>query len=256
MAEREARIFEDRCAAGAKGGQFDLFAQFERLNFAGGGFGKLLVHHLFRRFEPGWPLAGNGGQVGFGQLVLEGWRTGDGSPYADGWIGAATVFWQEITDDAGRDYGDQWWILDQGRLRRLASLGKVDPGRELVIVTHASWEDSREVRWRGSLLIGARSGMLCRRRWMRSGGLWVEAASSPTVRNFCNAANVWFRETIQMSLETSHSCRSQCIKDAVTQPVEGGSRWVRKIGASQLKAGTAQIASLCFRDGNRCNVSP
>ncbi|KNG94166.1 serine hydrolase domain-containing protein [Pseudaestuariivita atlantica] len=82
----------------------------------------------------------------FGQFVLEDGRIGDGSPLRDGWIAEATGLQQPIPDDDGRDYGYQWWILDQGTFAAIGIFGQsifVDPGRELVTVTHASWQDSR-----------------------------------------------------------------------------------------------------------------
>ncbi len=82
----------------------------------------------------------------FGQFILDGGRINGAPVLADGWVSEATGLRQPIETDQRRDYGYQWWVLDQGAFTAIGIFGQgifIDPARDLVIVTHSSWQDSR-----------------------------------------------------------------------------------------------------------------
>lgn len=82
----------------------------------------------------------------FGQFMLEGGVI-DGAPVLpEGWVAAATSR-QKLTDRlADYDYGYQWWAREDGGYSAIGIFGQaifIDPARELVIATNASWRDAR-----------------------------------------------------------------------------------------------------------------
>ncbi|MCR9123756.1 MAG: beta-lactamase family protein [Phyllobacteriaceae bacterium] len=84
----------------------------------------------------------------FGQFMLDG-AIADGQPVVpDGWIEAATRLQVAVGREGVRDYGYQWWTFDDGAYMAGGIFGQaifIDPSRELVIVTHSSWDDARGV---------------------------------------------------------------------------------------------------------------
>ena len=84
----------------------------------------------------------------FGQFILEGGKANGKPVVPDGWIEAATNVQIKVGREGVRDYGYQWWTLDAGTYMAGGIFGQdifVDPARELVIVTHSSWDDARGV---------------------------------------------------------------------------------------------------------------
>lgn len=81
-----------------------------------------------------------------GQFMLDGGVIDDASILPDGWIEAATTTRRILPDDEVRNYGYQWWTLDEGAYMAIGIFGQgifIDPKRELVLVTHSSWVDAR-----------------------------------------------------------------------------------------------------------------
>jgi len=81
----------------------------------------------------------------FGQFILEGGVADERAVVPEGWLDAATGAQVTLENDR-RDYGYQWWILDDGAFTAIGIFGQgifIDPKRDLVIVTHSSWVDAR-----------------------------------------------------------------------------------------------------------------
>ena len=81
----------------------------------------------------------------FGQFMLDGGIVNGQSVLPDGWIDQATNLQIEVGREGVRDYGFQWWTLDNGTYMAGGIFGQsifIDPNRALVVVTHSSWEDA------------------------------------------------------------------------------------------------------------------
>ena len=84
----------------------------------------------------------------FGQFMLDGGIVGGQAVLPDGWIEEATRLQVEVGREGVRDYGYQWWTLDNGAYMAGGIFGQaifIDPARQLVVVTHSSWDDARGV---------------------------------------------------------------------------------------------------------------
>lgn len=82
----------------------------------------------------------------FGQFLLEDGRIGDRSVLPEGWVQAATSTQVETSRLARYNYGYQWWARDGGGFSAIGIFGQalfVDPSRDLVIASNASWADAR-----------------------------------------------------------------------------------------------------------------
>lgn len=82
----------------------------------------------------------------FGQFMLDGGMADGQAVLPDGWIKDATNLQVKVGREGVRDYGYQWWTLESGTYMAGGIFGQaifVDPNRELVIVTHSSWDDAR-----------------------------------------------------------------------------------------------------------------
>lgn len=81
----------------------------------------------------------------FGQFILENGIIHGSSVLPEGWVASATGVQVELKNDPRRDYGYQWWIMDNGAFMANGIFGQgifIDPARELVIVTNSSWRDA------------------------------------------------------------------------------------------------------------------
>ncbi|MEO0344075.1 MAG: serine hydrolase [Pseudomonadota bacterium] len=81
----------------------------------------------------------------FGQFVLEGGVIDGVSVLPDGWFELATSLQERVPDNDQRDYGFQWWILDDGSFAALGIFGQaiyIDPTQKIVMAINASWEDA------------------------------------------------------------------------------------------------------------------
>lgn len=90
----------------------------------------------------------------FGQFMLEGANTGQGSILPDDWIAQATTSQMSI-GEAGAGYGYQWWTFDDGSYAANGIFGQgilIDPARQLVIASNSSWTSAT------GLLNGERAG--------------------------------------------------------------------------------------------------
>ena len=82
----------------------------------------------------------------FGQFILDGARLDGASVLPDDWLSEATR--TQIRTDRNKtfDYGYQWWTRDDGSFAAFGAFGQsifIDPNRDLVIATNASWRDAR-----------------------------------------------------------------------------------------------------------------
>ncbi|MEL6818503.1 MAG: serine hydrolase [Pseudomonadota bacterium] len=83
-----------------------------------------------------------------GQFMLEDGIADGARVVPEGWVAEATSLQVEVPNDSRRDYGFQWWPMDNGTYQAGGIFGQgifIDPARELVIVTHSSWRDARGV---------------------------------------------------------------------------------------------------------------
>ena len=81
-----------------------------------------------------------------GQFILDGARLDGASVLPDDWLSEATR--TQIRTDRNQtfDYGYQWWTRDDGSFAAFGAFGQsifIDPNRDLVIATNASWRDAR-----------------------------------------------------------------------------------------------------------------
>ncbi|MEM9734504.1 MAG: serine hydrolase [Pseudomonadota bacterium] len=84
----------------------------------------------------------------FGQFMLDGAAIGGEPVVPEGWVEAATQTQVKVGREGVRDYGYQWWTFEDGAYMAGGIFGQaifVDPNRQLVIVTHSSWDDARGV---------------------------------------------------------------------------------------------------------------
>ncbi|MEL6435885.1 MAG: serine hydrolase, partial [Pseudomonadota bacterium] len=84
----------------------------------------------------------------FGQFMLEGGMINGEPILPDSWIDEATGLQVQVGREGVRDYGYQWWVMDEGAYMAGGIFGQaifIDPARELVVVTHSSWDDARGV---------------------------------------------------------------------------------------------------------------
>ncbi len=84
----------------------------------------------------------------FGQFMLDGGVAGGQSVLPDGWIEEATRTQVQVGREGVRDYGYQWWTLAEGAYMAGGIFGQaifIDPVRQLVVVTHSSWDDATGV---------------------------------------------------------------------------------------------------------------
>ena len=82
----------------------------------------------------------------FGQFILENGEINGKSILPTDWLSEATRVQQKVPYDPRRDYGYQWWPMDNGAFTAGGIFGQgifIDPKRELIIVTHSSWRDAR-----------------------------------------------------------------------------------------------------------------
>ncbi|MEN0000716.1 MAG: serine hydrolase [Pseudomonadota bacterium] len=83
-----------------------------------------------------------------GQFMLEDGVANGERIVPEGWVADATRLQVAVPYDPIRDYGYQWWPMANGTYQAGGIFGQgifVDPARELVIVTHSSWQDPRGV---------------------------------------------------------------------------------------------------------------
>ena len=84
----------------------------------------------------------------FGQFMLDGGVAGGQAVLPDGWIEEATRTQVQVGREGVRDYGYQWWTLAEGAYMAGGIFGQaifIDPVRQLVVVTHSSWDDATGV---------------------------------------------------------------------------------------------------------------
>ncbi|MEM8650253.1 MAG: serine hydrolase [Pseudomonadota bacterium] len=84
----------------------------------------------------------------FGQFMLDGGVAGGQAVLPDGWIEEATRTQVKVGREGVRDYGYQWWTLAEGAYMAGGIFGQaifIDPARQLVVVTHSSWDDATGV---------------------------------------------------------------------------------------------------------------
>ena len=84
----------------------------------------------------------------FGQFILDGGMAGVEKVVPDGWLDAATSTQVKVGREGRRDYGYQWWTFDDGAFMAGGIFGQaifIDPARDLVIVTHSSWDDAQGI---------------------------------------------------------------------------------------------------------------
>ncbi|MEM0976024.1 MAG: serine hydrolase [Pseudomonadota bacterium] len=84
----------------------------------------------------------------FGQFVLDGGMIDGASIVPEGWFEAATSLQERVPDDDKRDYGFQWWILEDGSFAALGIFGQaiyVDRPQNIVMAINASWDDAEGV---------------------------------------------------------------------------------------------------------------
>ena len=84
----------------------------------------------------------------FGQFVLDGGVIDGASIVPEGWFEAATSLQERVPDDDKRDYGFQWWILEDGSFAALGIFGQaiyVDRSQNIVMAINASWADAEGV---------------------------------------------------------------------------------------------------------------
>lgn len=84
----------------------------------------------------------------FGLFMLAGGVAGGERVLPEGWIAAATQKQADI-NSAGEGYGYQWWTWDDGAYQADGIFGQgifIDPNRNLVIASNASWTSALGLR--------------------------------------------------------------------------------------------------------------